>query len=37
MQPFPESFLGQKMTQDWMIYSDMVEIKKWMNLGWNYP
>ncbi len=27
MQPVPESFLGQKMTQDWMIFSDMVEIK----------
>jgi hypothetical protein len=27
MQPFPESYLDQKMTQDWMIFSDMVEIK----------
>lgn len=27
MQPFPESYLGQKMAQDWMIFSDMVEIK----------
>jgi|ETN01SMinimDraft_4_1059930.scaffolds.fasta_scaffold02928_4 hypothetical protein len=27
MQPVPESFLDQKMTQDWMIFSDMVEIK----------